>query len=175
MQDYSYLHAGWVTQSRVEDESVTCKTKLNRFLKSDPPAWDPDAVAVPVAEGDAVLESGLGVTAGPELFDPSFLEIDRVMAARPAPSSKVSRASAASASDGENMEYLVKWCNQGYASCTWEHASDLRDDQKIEEFHKFNTLPLAASLTRARPPASAFQPMTESPRYICHDIYIPCT
>jgi hypothetical protein len=165
MQDFSYLHAEWVPQSRVEDESVNCRTKLNRFLKSDPPAWDPDAIAVPVAEGEVVLESGLGATAGPELFDPAFLEIDRVMAARPAETSRGSRASgAASDGDGENMEYLVKWCNQGYASCTWEHASDLRDDQKIEEFHTFNTLPLAATVTRARPPASAFQPMTESPR-----------
>jgi len=35
--------------------------------------------------------------------------------------------------------YLVKWCSLPYMESTWETAEDIKDDQKIEDFVRFNT------------------------------------
>lgn len=46
--------------------------------------------------------------------------------------------------------YLVKWCDLPYTDCTWESAADLKDDEKIAQFHKWNTPP-AHTNTSGRP------------------------
>ena len=37
--------------------------------------------------------------------------------------------------------YFVKWGGLGIAEATWERACDLRDDQKIQQFVEYNTVP----------------------------------
>jgi SNF2 family DNA or RNA helicase len=140
------------------------KARIFRFHKSNPPPWDGNI------DGDAGLALSDEAPQQPaELFDPAYLEVDRILAARPKPGAgkrqRVKSEGSDSDSDDEpEMEYLVKWQNLGYASATWEDASEIRDDAHIQEFLNHNRLPSDLA-PRARPAATSFVAMTESPVY----------
>jgi hypothetical protein len=41
----------------------------------------------------------------------------------------------------KKKKYLVKWRGLSYKECTWETAEDIKDDEKIAEYHKLNDSP----------------------------------
>jgi hypothetical protein len=41
----------------------------------------------------------------------------------------------------KKRKYLVKWRGLSYRDCTWETKEDIKDDEKIEEYHKINDAP----------------------------------
>jgi chromodomain-helicase-DNA-binding protein 7 len=71
-------------------------------------------------------------------YDPAYEEIDRVIASR-------------RAADG-GTEYLVKWMNLGYDSCTWESEPDI-ETWHIEAFQSRNT---------KKPPVKFVRPKADS-------------
>lgn len=172
------MHSAWIAQSQIESESSFAKARINRFHKNDPLPWDAQAqgdqeLALEMAGDDGDVGGGSGGAAGAaaessasrgELFDPAYLEVDRILAGRPR-----TDIDAAQMDEEEDevveMEYLVKWGNMGYSQATWELASDLKDDERIEEFVRVNKLPDDAFAARARPAPGAFEAMKESPAY----------
>ncbi len=62
---------------------------------------------------------------------------------------------------GEKLvtRYLVKWCDLPYVESTWELPEDLKDDEKIAQFHKFNTPPQKVNTTGVRP--TVFTPLVD--------------
>jgi hypothetical protein len=62
----------------------------------------------------------------------SFTQIDKIIDERGDGNSSSSHQSQRT---NKNKEYLVKWCGLPYSDCTWELASDLQNDAKIQEFH----------------------------------------
>lgn len=57
--------------------------------------------------------------------------------------------------------YLVKWCALPYMESSWETSEDIKDDQKIEDFVRYNTVKPVVSV-RALAPCSA----TDAPRQV---------
>eukprot|EP00339_Tiarina_fusa_P012625 CAMPEP_0117033454 /NCGR_PEP_ID=MMETSP0472-20121206/23902_1 /TAXON_ID=693140 ORGANISM="Tiarina fusus, Strain LIS" /NCGR_SAMPLE_ID=MMETSP0472 /ASSEMBLY_ACC=CAM_ASM_000603 /LENGTH=1984 /DNA_ID=CAMNT_0004742375 /DNA_START=28 /DNA_END=5983 /DNA_ORIENTATION=+ len=86
-----------------------------------------------------------------EIFNASFLEVDRIIAHY---------------QGEEEMEYFVKWDQMSYTESTWEFMSDLKDDNKIAEYHKRQKTPSPKSWkVKPRPPASEWSEYEESPKY----------
>ena len=54
---------------------------------------------------------------------------------------------------------LIQWCELPYTECTWELAEDIKDDQKVAEFHRHNT-PLPKR-TAPRPYPHEFVPLSD--------------
>ena len=108
-----------------------------------------------------------------ETFDPSFLEVDRILAARSEEIGDMDTDTKIDESNKENIYYLVKWNRLSYAESTWELASNLKDDAKIESFSDINAIPEDAYLKKLRPSPSSFKSFTESPDYPGNHILRP--
>eukprot|EP01116_Phalansterium_solitarium_P021670 TRINITY_DN682_c0_g2_i1.p1 TRINITY_DN682_c0_g2~~TRINITY_DN682_c0_g2_i1.p1 ORF type:complete len:2198 (-),score=956.94 TRINITY_DN682_c0_g2_i1:231-6824(-) len=85
-----------------------------------------------------------------EVFDPACTEVDKIIAL-----------------DKKYGRYLVKWKSLPYQDCTWELLDDFKDDAKIAEFERYSKVPSATDRMKggARPKASSFKTLTESPAY----------
>jgi hypothetical protein len=116
-------------------------------------------------ESGAAADGDAAAGARGELFDPAYLEVDRILAGRPRTDEDAMQQGDDDDDAEVEMEYLVKWGNLGYSQATWELASDLKNDERVEEFVRVNKLPDDAFAARARPPPTAFEAMKESPAY----------
>jgi hypothetical protein len=68
-------------------------------------------------------------------FPSDYIVVDRILACEDVVIKK---------KDGTSQPtrmYLVKWCSLPYLEATWETAEDIKDDQKIKDFFRFNTPP----------------------------------
>ncbi|KAJ3129317.1 choline dehydrogenase 7 [Nowakowskiella sp. JEL0407] len=89
-----------------------------------------------------------------ELFNPSYIKIDRVI------------------DEGEleagEVYYLVKWCASTYESCTWEKEKLVQelDSSKIGEFHERRAIPNEKlNPPTKRPASTSWKKLDESPVY----------
>ncbi|ETO15326.1 myb domain-containing protein, partial [Reticulomyxa filosa] len=125
----SHLHCEWVSQKTIEQDPNGAK-KLKNFLKKNPLFWDGRS----------------------DVFDPSYIEVDRLLAARPGPGYF----------DGDTrFEYLVKFSGLHYSNSRWEFPDDFSDDKAIHAFQNRNVLPPNAWTPKFRPRPTAWQPLPE--------------
>ena len=130
-KDQSYLHSSWVLPSELEADRFG-KSKLLRYQRKGELLYD---------DVD-------------EVFNPSFLEVDRIVTHTGEPDTE------------EGLHFLVKWQALPYSDATWEVASDVADDEKIQQYYSHNLLPTPAKLKcPARPAASKWAKYDESPLY----------
>lgn len=91
------------------------------------------------------------VVDGEDAFDQCFLEVDRIIA-----------------HEKRNgvLKYLVKWNGLPYSEATWELPEDIKEDTKVHQFERWNTMPDPSELKiPPRPPASAWKKLDSSPAY----------
>lgn len=100
------MHAAWLTESKISSEGPSARSRLNRFHKSDPQPWDengqldgddaPDGYEMrlsglhtrfPCIEVACREEEGFRPIKG-ALFNPHFVEIDRIVAMRLSPAAR---------------------------------------------------------------------------------------
>ena len=130
----SHLHAKWVSGVEILAEGLQGRHKMQRFLRKNPS---------PVADKDE------------ELFNPDFLTVDRIIAARP---------QEGPGADGVTLEYLIKWCALPYSNATWELFDDFQDSSAVERFNSFNLCPEVPA-NPARPAATDWVAYEQSPDY----------
>ncbi|EKX33876.1 hypothetical protein GUITHDRAFT_45412, partial [Guillardia theta CCMP2712] len=119
-RDKSYLHVTWESPDTIFAEGG--KIRLNNFISK---WWDVIRWEVEDRGGD--------------YFDPTFAEVERIVASRERPE------------EGEEdavMEYLCKWRNLPYAEATWERRESIVDSvgsqvasEKIRQFELFSKIP----------------------------------
>jgi hypothetical protein len=119
----SYMHAKWVQEAEILAGGLPAKQKLQRFMKKAP---------VPCEDKDE------------ELFNPDFLVVDRVIAARPCATTTTANANKKTKVPVEKLEYLVKWCALPYSSATWELEQDFEDEKAIARFEACSQPPVQA-------------------------------
>lgn len=121
----SYKHCEWLTIEEVESRfGENGINRCNRFQNK----------RVEVEEENEALWGG-------EPFDPSFQEVERVIA-----------KTISDENGARVVKYLVKWSELPYSECTWETPEYVGDQAKISEFIRFNTPPPPASPSSLRPP-----------------------
>ena len=124
--DRSYLHADWISEKRLEAEGGKKRVKAFMSRWWDHVRWDVDE-------------------RGGEYFDPSYTEVERVVASR---------------DDGDGERFYVKWRNMPYADCTWEPLLTLEESigvktaqDKVADFRRFQELPSREDRARRPRPA----------------------
>ena len=111
----SYLHVSWIEGS-VLNQTTVGRNRIKRY-------WQKKQEN----ESQLLLNEDME---GNTFFNPELCEVDKIIAKKELIVS------------GETKSmYLVKWKNQNYTEATWERPEDIGDDQKINEFLKFNTKP----------------------------------
>ncbi|ETO10002.1 myb domain-containing protein [Reticulomyxa filosa] len=126
----SHLHSEWVSEKRIEEDANGMK-KLKNFMKKHPAVWDGRV----------------------DLFDSSYVEVDRLLAARPGPGYL----------EGDTrFEYLVKFTGLNYSHSRWEFPDDFADDNAIVAFQKRNMLP-SHYLSSFSSSSSSSSPSSPSP------------
>lgn len=135
----SYLHVEWLSPAAIMKKDPRNKVLLKKFVKS----W--------LAKGCSDDELG-------EVFDPAFVDVERIIGVKEVEhdrsvAASVEAAGRQLAGDGTPVTpraveamYLVKWTGLSYLECTWEWASDLQveDAVKIERFRASCVVPPGA-------------------------------
>jgi chromodomain-helicase-DNA-binding protein 7 len=117
----SYLHSEWRTRDELFQTDKRIDQKIKRFKQKKSQATN---------YGD---EDAVGVESEDELFNPDYVEIDRIL--------DTYTVSDPNNLNGEKLTYyLVKWKVLAYEEATWELEQDL-NKKKIERFHEINTPP----------------------------------
>lgn len=111
-RNFSYLHCEWRTEEELLKGDKRVSNKIRRFQQKQAQQFN-------IFEN---LEE--------DPFNPDFVEVDRIL-----------DASEHTDEEGnKNKHYLVKWKSLAYEDSTWELEEDV-DEDKIEQFEKFNKLP----------------------------------
>lgn len=113
------------TNQLIANETSRVNKRLHPDMKTIEKVWAPLIFTDHSADGaDADDDAELAAaSARPMLFDPSFLEVERIIGER----------------DEENhagvlkKQYLIKWVNQPYADVTWEDADTAEGEFIFEE------------------------------------------
>jgi len=125
----SYLHVEWVSSERVEAEGARGRAKIQRFLKQQHKKE---------LAGNLDVDDDLP-------FPPEYAVAERILDEQDVPDP-------ASGEDSTRKQYFVKWQGLPYSESTWENAEDIQEDDLIQQFHRFNTVPSKAELRQKPKP-----------------------
>eukprot|EP00808_Paulinella_micropora_P023964 g38931.t1 len=134
---WSYMHCRWYTLKQLMQDTgeKSAKDKVKRFEKKWPE-----------------LEAKQEELYGGEYFDPSYLNVDRIIAEKTVDIAEDAWRNALEGQEDVASKdvgivqngmrkvpmYLVKWQRLSYSECTWEMATDIKNEMKLAEFHRFN-------------------------------------
>lgn len=111
------------TNALIDAETTRLNKRIHPKHKIIEKVWAPlvdQGVYDDVVDGDDSDHLG---SSRPMLFDPTYLEVERIIGERDDVSS-----------DGVvKKEYLIKWTNQPYAAVTWEDYHTAKDDFIFQE------------------------------------------
>jgi hypothetical protein len=101
----------------------------------------------------ARLEARMAAAPDEEPIDPQFLEVERVVAAATGPFGPARK---------QVRVLLCKWRSLPYASCTWELASSVNDDDALARFEQRERPPIERRLRKHTVGRQAVQPWAEA-------------
>lgn len=103
----------------IDAEDTRVNKRIHPSLKTILKVWAPTAAGADGHADDGEEAEG----AGAHLFDPAYLEVDRVIGRRMAAGFEETMGTEAA-----KFEYLVKWCNLSYKDVTWENSDYIGDE-----------------------------------------------
>jgi chromodomain-helicase-DNA-binding protein 7 len=138
----SYIHVAWVSPDVIRQEGQGGRAKLYKYWKRR------NKLRRTLQSVNEEAQDNK------DNFPSDYLEVDRILAYEDVIIKKKDGTSQAT------RMYLVKWCALPYLEATWETAEDIKDDQKIKDFFRFNT-PLPPPQSQ-KTNSATFQPYRES-------------